>query len=62
VLIGETQGKQERLDYYAEMVTSRVADGLILLGSLLPAVVRATVKAGKPCPCRWCWRVKAMLG
>jgi len=50
VLIGETQGKQERLDYYAEMVTSRVADGLILLGSLLPSVVRATVKAGKPLP------------
>lgn len=50
VLIGETQGKQERLDYYAEMITSRVAGGLILLGSLLPSVVRATVKAGKPLP------------
>jgi len=50
VLIGETQGKQERLDYYAEMVTSRVADGLILLGSLLPTVVRASMEAGRPLP------------
>jgi len=39
VLIGETQGKQERLDHYAEMVLTRVADGLILLGSLLPSAV-----------------------
>ena len=50
VLLGETQGKQERLDYYAEMVTSRVADGLILLGSLLPTVVRASMEAGRPLP------------
>jgi LacI family repressor for deo operon, udp, cdd, tsx, nupC, and nupG len=46
VLIGETQGKQERLDYYADMVLTRVADGLILLGSLLPTVVRAGLEGG----------------
>jgi LacI family transcriptional regulator, repressor for deo operon, udp, cdd, tsx, nupC, and nupG len=50
VLIGETQGKQERLDYYAEMVTSRIAGGLILLGSLLPSVVRSSLEAGKAMP------------
>jgi LacI family repressor for deo operon, udp, cdd, tsx, nupC, and nupG len=62
VLIGETQGKQERLDYYAEMVTSRVADGLILLGSLLPRWCAPRSRRASLCPCRWCWRVKAMLG
>jgi LacI family repressor for deo operon, udp, cdd, tsx, nupC, and nupG len=46
VLIGETQGKQERLDYYADMVLTQMADGLILLGSLLPAVVKADLEAG----------------
>jgi LacI family repressor for deo operon, udp, cdd, tsx, nupC, and nupG len=46
VLLGESQGKQERVDYYADMVATRVADGLILLGSLLPSVVRADIAAG----------------
>lgn len=45
VLLGETQGNQERLDHYADMVLTRVADGLILLGSLLPGVVRASMEA-----------------
>ncbi|WP_206244280.1 LacI family DNA-binding transcriptional regulator [Novosphingobium terrae] len=47
VLIGETQGKQERLDYYADLVLTRVADGLILLGSLLPRIVTAALEAGR---------------
>jgi LacI family repressor for deo operon, udp, cdd, tsx, nupC, and nupG len=46
VLIGETQGKQERLDYYADMVQTRVVDGLILLGSLLPTAVRVDLAGG----------------
>ena len=46
VLIGETQGKQERLDYYADMVLTRMADGLILLGSLLPTIVKAELDGG----------------
>jgi LacI family transcriptional regulator, repressor for deo operon, udp, cdd, tsx, nupC, and nupG len=46
VLIGETQGKQERLDHYADMVQTRVADGLILLGSLLPRIVTNGLEAG----------------
>lgn len=46
VLLGETQGSQERLDHYAEMVLTRIADGLILLGSLLPSIVRAGLAAG----------------
>ncbi|WP_068093585.1 LacI family DNA-binding transcriptional regulator [Novosphingobium rosa] len=50
VLIGETQGKQERLDYYADMVQTRVADGLILLGSLLPRIVTDVLKAGRTEP------------
>jgi LacI family repressor for deo operon, udp, cdd, tsx, nupC, and nupG len=50
VLIGETQGKQERLDYYADMVQTRVADGLILLGSLLPRIVTDNLKAGRKEP------------
>ncbi len=47
VLLGETQGNQERLDHYADMVLTRVADGLILLGSLLPGVVRASMEANQ---------------
>jgi LacI family repressor for deo operon, udp, cdd, tsx, nupC, and nupG len=47
VLLGETQGKQERLDYYADLVLTRIADGLILLGSLLPTMVQASVAAGE---------------
>ncbi|MBC2651607.1 LacI family DNA-binding transcriptional regulator [Novosphingobium flavum] len=50
VLIGETQGRQERLDHYADMVTARLADGLILLGSLLPTPVRSAFEAGRPVP------------
>jgi len=46
VLLGETQGNQVRLDHYADMVLTRVADGLILLGSLLPGVVRASIEEG----------------
>ena len=47
VLLGETQGRQERLDHYADMVLSQAANGLILLGSLLPTIVRANLEAGK---------------
>jgi LacI family transcriptional regulator, repressor for deo operon, udp, cdd, tsx, nupC, and nupG len=47
ILIGETRGEQERLDYYADMVLTRMADGLILLGSLLPTVVRAKLEGGR---------------
>ncbi|GFM31262.1 LacI family DNA-binding transcriptional regulator [Novosphingobium sp. PY1] len=50
VLLGETQGRQERLDYYAAMVSSRVADGLILLGSLLPGEVTERMKEGAGLP------------
>ncbi|WJT00837.1 LacI family DNA-binding transcriptional regulator [Novosphingobium humi] len=50
ILIGETQRKQERLDHYVELLTSRVADGLILFGSLLPGVLRDSVEAGLPLP------------
>jgi len=46
VLIGETQGKQERLDYYADMVQTRVADGLVLLGSLMPRIVTNALENG----------------
>jgi LacI family repressor for deo operon, udp, cdd, tsx, nupC, and nupG len=46
VLIGETQGKQDRLDYYADMVLTQMADGLILLGSLLPSAVKAELDGG----------------
>lgn len=47
VLIGETQGRQDRLDYYADMVLTQAANGLILLGSLLPGVVRESLAAGQ---------------
>lgn len=50
VLIGETQEKQERLDYYAAMVASRFADGLILLGSLLPSEVASALHGGGGAP------------
>ncbi|MCJ2187643.1 LacI family DNA-binding transcriptional regulator [Novosphingobium beihaiensis] len=46
VLLGETQERQERLDYYAAMVSSRIADGLILLGSLLPAEISQRLEGG----------------
>ncbi|WCT79129.1 LacI family DNA-binding transcriptional regulator [Novosphingobium humi] len=50
VLIGETQRCQERLDQYIDLVTSRTADGLILFGSLMPSVLRASMDAGAPLP------------
>lgn len=50
VLIGETQRKQDRLDHYVELLTSRMADGLILFGSLLPSVLRGNVSAGAGLP------------
>ncbi|MBC2670109.1 LacI family DNA-binding transcriptional regulator [Novosphingobium piscinae] len=50
VLIGETQSRQDRLDHYADMVTTRLADGLILLGALLPSQMRDARTAGLPAP------------
>ena len=50
VLLGETQHNQERLDRYTSMIAGRGADGLILLGSLLPTVVRDSVTAGRESP------------
>lgn len=50
VLLGETQNRQDRLDYYAAMVSSRVADGLILLGSLLPTDVSERIADGDGAP------------
>lgn len=46
VLLGESQDRLERLDTYAAMLVSKEADGLILLGSLLPTVVREAVERG----------------
>lgn len=50
ILLGETQDNQERLDRYTAMIASRGADGLILLGSLLPTVVRESIGGGKESP------------
>ncbi len=50
ILIGETRGNQERLDRYTSMVTSKSADGLILLGALLPTIVQECLAQGKPTP------------
>lgn len=50
ILLGETQDNQERLDRYTAMIASRGADGLILLGSLLPSVVQDSLADGKPSP------------
>lgn len=50
VLIGETQRKQERLDHYIDLMSTRAADGLILFGSLLPSALRASLDAGLPMP------------
>jgi len=44
ILLGETRGDQGRLDHYADMVSTRVADGLILLGSLLPTAVADAIR------------------
>ena len=40
VLLGESQGNQERLDSYAGMLARKEADGLILLGALLPSIMK----------------------
>jgi LacI family repressor for deo operon, udp, cdd, tsx, nupC, and nupG len=40
VLLGETKNDQVRLDRYTEMLIRKEADGLILLGSLLPTMVK----------------------
>ena len=40
VLLGESQGNQERLDSYAGMLARKEADGLILLGALLPSILK----------------------
>lgn len=42
VLLGDTRSEQERIDRYADMIQSREADGLILLGALLPRSLRGT--------------------
>lgn len=44
ILLGETRDDQGRLDHYADMVSMRIADGLILLGSLLPTVVKDAIR------------------
>jgi LacI family repressor for deo operon, udp, cdd, tsx, nupC, and nupG len=48
VLLGESQDNQARLDTYAAMVGSKEADGLILLGSLLPTAVREGIEQEAP--------------
>ncbi len=40
VLLGESQNNQKRLDSYAEMVMTKQADGLILLGAMLPTYMK----------------------
>jgi LacI family transcriptional regulator, repressor for deo operon, udp, cdd, tsx, nupC, and nupG len=50
ILLGETQDNQERLDRYTAMISSKGADGLILLGSLLPSVVREALDQGTESP------------
>lgn len=50
VLLGETQDSQERLDSYADMLMSKEADGLILLGALLPTIVQESVKEKRNIP------------
>lgn len=50
MLVGETQRRQERLDHYVDLVTSRTADGLILFGSLIPSVLRSGMDVGAPLP------------
>jgi LacI family repressor for deo operon, udp, cdd, tsx, nupC, and nupG len=50
VLLGESQNNQQRLDSYAAMLGSKEADGLILLGALLPTSIERAVAAGEPPP------------
>jgi LacI family repressor for deo operon, udp, cdd, tsx, nupC, and nupG len=48
VLLGESQDSQPRLDTYALMLDSKEADGLILLGALLPSVIgRDQARSGR---------------
>ena len=47
VLLGESQNNQQRLDTYADMLESKEADGLILLGALLPTSIARAVDAGE---------------
>lgn len=50
ILLGETRDDQRRLDHYADMVSMRIAEGLILLGSLLPTAVNAAIREQRPSP------------
>lgn len=50
VLLGETRGDQVRIDHYADLISTRTAEGLILLGSLLPTAVRRAVQEGTALP------------
>ncbi len=50
ILLGETRNDQARLDYYADMVATRIADGLILLGSLLPTCVADAIREDRAPP------------
>ncbi len=36
VLLGETRGEQQRLEIYADMLAKKQADGMILLGEMVP--------------------------
>jgi LacI family repressor for deo operon, udp, cdd, tsx, nupC, and nupG len=36
ILLGETRGEQHRLDIYADMLAKKQADGMILLGEMVP--------------------------
>ena len=46
VLLGETQERLDRLDHYASMIAQKAADGLILLGSLLPSAISDSIASG----------------
>lgn len=50
ILLGETQNNQERLDRYTAMLTSKGADGLILLGSRLPTIVQESLAEDREPP------------
>lgn len=51
VLLGESQSNQDRLDSYAGMLARKEADGLILLGALLPSLLKDPVRnTAKPHP------------
>lgn len=44
VLLGESQGSQQRLDTYGAMLLTKEADGLILLGAMLPTSLQPTAR------------------